>query len=164
MDLPDPGSYREFAASFWQQLVQDGFTYVTSQMRYYVAMESLLLPEDMKADLKVDLTDRLVGFYKLIIDFQVQSVIRFYRSRTNNFFRGTISYDGWEKKLQDIKKGDKDLVSKLETVTSGTSLRIPWIGKKKHHHDLQRLHAILRLPAVLARDPGFVRGQPLGFG
>jgi hypothetical protein len=28
---------------------QDGFTYVTSQMRYYVAMESLLLPEDMKS-------------------------------------------------------------------------------------------------------------------
>ncbi|KAL2126257.1 hypothetical protein VTI74DRAFT_1305 [Chaetomium olivicolor] len=51
---------------------QDGFTYVTSQMRYYVAMESLLLPEDMKADLKADLTDRLVGLYKLIIDFQME--------------------------------------------------------------------------------------------
>jgi Cdc6-like AAA superfamily ATPase len=102
---------------------QDGFTYVTSQMRYYVAMESLLLPEDMKADLKVDLTDRLVGLYKLIIDFQVQSVIRFYRSRTKNFFRGTINYDGWEKKLEDIKGVDKDLVSKLETAMSGTSLQ-----------------------------------------
>ena len=102
---------------------QDGFTYVTSQMRYYVAMESLLLPEDMKADLKTDLTDRLVGLYKLIIDFQVQSVIRFYRSRTKNFFRGTINYDSWEKKLQDIKDGDKEFVSKLETAMSGTSLQ-----------------------------------------
>ncbi|KAK4234131.1 WD40-repeat-containing domain protein [Achaetomium macrosporum] len=102
---------------------QDGFTYVTSQMRYYVAMESLLLPEDMKADLKADLSDRLVGLYKLIIDFQVQSVIRFYRSRTKNFFRGIIAYDGWEKKLQDIKDGDKELVSKLETAMSRTSLQ-----------------------------------------
>jgi N-terminal domain of NWD NACHT-NTPase len=42
---------------------QQGFTYVTSQMRYYVAMESLLLPEDMKADLRVDLTERLVELY-----------------------------------------------------------------------------------------------------
>jgi hypothetical protein len=41
-------------------------------MRYYIAMESLLLPEDMKANLKADLTDHLVGLYKLIIDFQVQ--------------------------------------------------------------------------------------------
>jgi hypothetical protein len=32
---------------------QEGFTYVTSQMRYYVAMESLLLPKHMKDDLKV---------------------------------------------------------------------------------------------------------------
>jgi hypothetical protein len=50
---------------------QDGFTYVTSQIRYYVAMESLLLPEDMKSDLRADLTDRLVDLYKLIIDFLV---------------------------------------------------------------------------------------------
>src|SRR3954469_11398987 len=35
---------------------REGLTYVTSQMRYYVAMESLLLPEDVKPDLKADLT------------------------------------------------------------------------------------------------------------
>lgn len=101
---------------------QDGFTYVTSQMRYYAAMESLLLPEDMKADLKADLTDRLVGLYKLIIDFQVWSVIRFYRSRTKNLLRGAINYDDWETKYQDIKDCDQELVSTLETAMSGTSL------------------------------------------
>ncbi|KAJ5681613.1 NACHT-domain-containing protein [Penicillium maclennaniae] len=103
---------------------QDGFTYVTSQMRYYVAMESLLLPEHMKADLKADLTDRLIDLYKLIIDFQVRSVIRFYRSRTKNFFRGTINYDGWDKKIQNIKENDAALVQKFETAMSGTGLDI----------------------------------------
>jgi hypothetical protein len=49
-------------------------------MRYYIAMESLLLPRDIEPDLKADLTECLVDLYKLIIDFQVQSVIRFYRS------------------------------------------------------------------------------------
>jgi hypothetical protein len=102
---------------------QDGFTYVTSQMRYYDAMESVLLPEDMKADLKADLTDRLMGLYKLIIDFQVQSVIRFYRSRTKNFVRGTINYDGWEEQLRGIKDSDNEFVSKVETAMSGTSLQ-----------------------------------------
>lgn len=48
---------------------RDGFTYVTSQMRYFAAMESLLLPQDTKPDLKDDLTERLVDLYKLIIDF-----------------------------------------------------------------------------------------------
>lgn len=101
---------------------QDGFTYVTSQMRYYVAMESLLLTKHMKSDLKADLTERLVDLYKLIIDFQVQTVLRFYRSRTKNFFRGTINYDSWEEKLQHIKDSDKELVQKFETAISATSL------------------------------------------
>ena len=102
---------------------REGFTYVTSQMRYYIAMEPLLLPEDIKPNLKADLTERLVGLYKLIIDFQVQSVLRFYRSRTKNFFRGTINYDSWDKKLQNIMDGDAALVSKFETAISGSSLQ-----------------------------------------
>ena len=44
-------------------------------MQYYVVMESLLLPEDMEPDVRADLTERLVDLYKLIIDFQVWSVI-----------------------------------------------------------------------------------------
>ncbi|KAK3934300.1 putative vegetative incompatibility protein [Diplogelasinospora grovesii] len=102
---------------------QDGFTYVTSQMRYYAAMETLLLPEDMELDLKADITERLMDLYELIIDFQIRSVIRFYRSRTKNFLRGTIDYDGWEKKLADIKRGDADLFSKFKVAMSGSSLQ-----------------------------------------
>ena len=102
---------------------QDGLTYVTSQMRYYVAMESLLLPEDMEPDLKADLTERLVDLFKLIIEFQAQSVIRFYRSRTKNFFRGAINYDGWDEKLQDVKDSDAALILKFETAMSGSSLQ-----------------------------------------
>ena len=113
---------------------QEGFTYVTSQMRYYVAMESLLLPEDMKPDLKADLANRLVDLYKLIIDFQVQTVIRFYRSRTKNFFRGTVNYDDWETKYQGIKDGDKELVSKLEIALSGTSLeKLKRLAREAEH-------------------------------
>ena len=93
-------------------------------MRYYVAIKSLLLPEDMKSDLRADLTDRLVDLYKLIIDFLVQTMLRFYRSRTKNFFRETINYDGCDKKLQDIKDGDKELVLKFETAMSATSLDV----------------------------------------
>jgi hypothetical protein len=100
---------------------QNGLTYVTSQMRYYVAIKSLLLPKDMKLDLKDDLTERLVDLYKLIIDFQVRNVIRFYRSRTKNFLRGTVNYDGWEQKLQGIKDGEKELVPKFEMAMSGTN-------------------------------------------
>lgn len=101
---------------------QDGLTYVISQMHYYAAMESLLLPEYMKADVRADLTERLVGLYKLIIDFQIQTVLRFYRSRTKNFLRGAINYDGWEKQVQDIKDSDRHLVKKCQTAMSSSSL------------------------------------------
>ncbi|KAI9783687.1 MAG: hypothetical protein M1839_003535 [Geoglossum umbratile] len=103
---------------------KEGFTYVTSQMRYYNAMESLLLPEGMTLDLKVDLGGRLVDLYKLIIDFQIRSIIRFYRSRTNNFFRSTLNNEGWDKKRQEIQKSADVLVQKFETAMSGISLDI----------------------------------------
>lgn len=102
---------------------RDGFTYVTSQMRYFAAMESLLLPQDTKPDLKDDFTKRLINLYKLIIDFQIQSVIRFYRTQTKNFFRGAINYDGWDQKLQYIKDTDAALVSRFETTMSASRLQ-----------------------------------------
>ena len=145
---------------------QDGFTYVTSQIRYYVAMESLLFPKYMKSDLRIDLTERLVDLYKLIIDFQVQTVLRFYRSRTKNFFRGTINYDSWHKKLQDIKDGDKELVLKLETAMSTTSLDV--LKNLAEEADASRtaLHSLLKKQQELIevnRDQLGVARDYLGF-
>ena len=93
-------------------------------MRYYVAMESLLLREGIEPDLKDSLESDLVDLYKLIIDFQVQSILRFYRSRIKNFFRGAINFDGWDKMLRDIKDSEAVLLRMLETAMSGTSLDI----------------------------------------
>ncbi len=72
---------------------------------------------------KDELAGRLAGLYKLIIDYQVRSILRFYRSRTKNLWRAVILYDGWEDMVDDIKKCDADFVSKLETVLSANSLR-----------------------------------------
>lgn len=102
---------------------QEGFKYVTSQIRHYVAMESLLLPEVMGPDLRDSLEKDLVELYKLIIDFQVRSILRFYRGRTKNFFRGTVNYDGWDQLLQDIKDGEAALLRKFESAISGAGLQ-----------------------------------------
>ncbi|KAJ5223161.1 uncharacterized protein N7469_009401 [Penicillium citrinum] len=102
---------------------REGFTYVTSQMRYYVEMESLLLPEDMKPALKNDLMERVVKLYTLIIDFQVQSVIRFYRSRTNSYFRGVVNYDSWNDTLCHLKAEESNLEEKFEKVLSASSVQ-----------------------------------------
>jgi hypothetical protein len=123
---------------------QNRFIYVSLQIRYYIAIESLLLPENIKSDLRADLTDCLIDLYKLIIDFQVQTVLRFYCSRTKNFFRGTINYNGWDKKLQDIKDSNKELVLKFETVISSTNLDL--VSK-----NLQELKSLARKAEALRK-------------
>lgn len=102
---------------------REGFTYVMSQMRYYIEMESLLLPKDMKPSLKADLTERVIALYTLIIDFQVQSVIRFYRSRTKSYFKSVINYDSWNDQLDHIKEEETRLEKKFEKVLSGTGVQ-----------------------------------------
>ncbi len=101
---------------------RDGFAYVTSQMRYYTAMEPLLLPSVMRSGPRDDLRDRLRDLYKLIIDFQVRSVLRFYRSRTKNFLRGALDYDNWTDKLNAIKSEHADLSEKFGMATVGSNL------------------------------------------
>ncbi|KAH8892501.1 hypothetical protein GQ53DRAFT_593972, partial [Thozetella sp. PMI_491] len=82
---------------------KEGFTYVTSQMRWYHELEVLLLPPDMLAGVRADLEGRFVGLYKLIIDFQVQSVLRCYRGRAKNYVRGAAKWDDWGSMLDGIK-------------------------------------------------------------
>jgi hypothetical protein len=88
----------------------------TSQMRYNVAIESLLLPKHMRSELKADLTERLVDSYKLIIDFQLQTIQL--QSDQELPQRKTVNYDSWENKLQHIKDSDKELALKSETAMS----------------------------------------------
>lgn len=99
-----------------------GFTYVMSQMRYYATMEPLLVPDDTKPDLGAELTSRLSQLYESIIKFQAQSVIHLYRSRTKNFFRGTINYDDWKGQLKSIKEDEKALEAKFAAAQSAQSL------------------------------------------
>ncbi|KAK5991625.1 Vegetative incompatibility protein HET-E-1 [Cladobotryum mycophilum] len=102
---------------------REGFTYVTSRIRYYGEMESLLLPQYMKAGVTTNLTKDVIELYELIISFQVHSVIRFYRSGTKNFFRGAVNYDDWANKVKDIKNREKELGLKFHEVMNATSLQ-----------------------------------------
>lgn len=99
-----------------------GFTYVTSQMRYYDAMESLLVPQDMDPELRAELAGQLSQLYGCIIEFQVRSIIHVYRSRTKCFFRGTINYDNWNGLLASLKESEKELEGKFSKVQSAQIL------------------------------------------
>lgn len=101
----------------------EGLIYVTLRMRYYAAIEQSLFLEDMEPAKKDHFTALVVELYKQIIDFQVQSCLRFYRARTKNYLRGAVEYDDWRGIVQRIKAADVEIISDSERSLSTDSLR-----------------------------------------
>ena len=99
-----------------EQAHKDGFTYVTARMRYYVALESLMLPQDQGSaaysaseDLKNEFEAQVVDLYQHILKFQIKSVLRFYRSAMGNFGRDLIQREDWKKMHEEIINLEKTL-------------------------------------------------------
>ncbi|KAL8351982.1 hypothetical protein RB601_002347 [Gaeumannomyces tritici] len=83
---------------------EEGLAYVSQKIRYYTSMEPLILHAEDLTDARRDhLRSRLLELYQAIIDFQAQSVLRFFRRRFANFLREVVKYDPWEDMLEKIK-------------------------------------------------------------
>ncbi|KAJ5171724.1 NACHT-domain-containing protein [Penicillium capsulatum] len=123
---------------------KSGFSYVTSQMRYYSEMEMLLLPEDMAPSLRADLTERLINFYTVIIEFQISSTLRFYQNGTTNYFREVL-----EKKLGlNIASENRQQLKKLADDAK--------LSRQNLSHILRGIHDLVSVSRdqrdILARD------------
>jgi hypothetical protein len=96
-----------------EQANSDGFTYVTSRMRFYVALEPLLLPKDqdqnvtIPKDLKAQFESNIVELYQHILDFQLKSVLRFYGTWLAKLGRDVIQYEDWKGMLSEVQKREK---------------------------------------------------------
>jgi hypothetical protein len=110
-----------------EQANSDGFTYVVSRMHFYVELERLLWPANLeRADkLKKEFEDHIVDLYQHILDFQLKSVLRFYRSRLENLGRDLIQHEDWKTMLSTIN--DKEAIvrndsEQINTVSSRQQL------------------------------------------
>lgn len=63
------------------------------------------------------------GLYKLVIDYQVQSVMRFDRNPAKNYFRSVTDYDAWSDQLITIKEEEKTLKMRFQVALSGLSVQ-----------------------------------------
>jgi hypothetical protein len=96
-----------------EQANSDGFTYVTARMRFYVALEPMLLPKDhgeiatVPEDLKKEFEDRILDLYQSILDFQFRSVLRFYRKWIAKLGRDLIQHEDWNGMLFRVKELEK---------------------------------------------------------
>ncbi|KAH6842236.1 hypothetical protein B0I37DRAFT_399035 [Chaetomium sp. MPI-CAGE-AT-0009] len=102
---------------------REGFTYVTTRMRYYAAFEPLVfrlaqsgrVGDDGK--LMAEVTTHIVDLYEKILEFHLRTVLRLFRSRCKGLARDLVGYDdwaGWQKKitgLEDVVNRDLDLIN-----------------------------------------------------
>ncbi|KAL8409624.1 hypothetical protein RB594_007901 [Gaeumannomyces avenae] len=101
---------------------EEGLAYVSQKIRYYTSMEPLILHGDDPAAARRDhLRSRLLGLYQAIIDFQAQSVLRFFRRRFANFLREVVKYDPWEDMLEKIKVLGRDVESESMQINIAVS-------------------------------------------
>ncbi|TEY39703.1 hypothetical protein BOTCAL_0453g00070 [Botryotinia calthae] len=95
---------------------RDGFTFVTTRMNYYVALEPLLLQishnstsATVNQNLVLEIKKHIIELYQHILDFQFRSVLRFYRSHYKNFGRDSIQYENWSEMKTTINNLDENV-------------------------------------------------------
>ncbi|KAE8331490.1 WD40-repeat-containing domain protein [Aspergillus sergii] len=67
--------------------------------------------------------EQVKGLYKLVIDYQVQSVMRFDRNPAKNYVRSVTDYDAWSDQLNTIKEEEKTLKMRFQVALSGSSVQ-----------------------------------------
>lgn len=119
-----------------------GILYVTSQIRYYIKMETLMLPSCLDASVKGALKERVKSFYKLVIGFQVQSVMRWDRSPLQDYMKSVVDSDGWGTQLSMIKEEEQTLRNSFQDAASWTSVQKLETIKQEAQESRKALDAI----------------------
>lgn len=96
---------------------RDGFTYVTTRMRYYTALEPLLLRLSGNAGVTSALMEeangQIVVLYRHILEFQIRSVLRFYQSCIKGYVKDVFSPNDWKQLRINIEKMDRTVNENL---------------------------------------------------
>ncbi|EEY17515.1 ankyrin repeat domain-containing protein [Verticillium alfalfae VaMs.102] len=131
---------------------ENGYEKVTSLMQYYVAQETHLLginkgtnqsaTNDRSSDKGThseitaqiaELRKRIIELYKAILDFQIQSVLRFYRNRLKLFAVDALCLTDWAALTQAVESREVDVKELNQCILS---------AKTNHSLELMREEAI----------------------
>jgi hypothetical protein len=133
-------------ASAAEEANRIGLSYVTFRIRYYVELERLLWPENLvKPALKAEFESHIVDLYQHILEFQIQTVFRFYRKWLATAARDGMRYDDWEGMLSKIKEREqiiREESNTLNTVTSRTILEKISNAAEQQHGEMRALVSI----------------------
>ncbi|KAF4487677.1 hypothetical protein CGGC5_v005968 [Colletotrichum fructicola Nara gc5] len=122
---------------------RDGLSYVTSRLRYYVELECLLWPRPLaNPGLKAKFDDHVVELYQRILEFQIKTVLRFYRKWVKKLVSDITQHDEWEGMLSKIKEQEqivRDESNHLQLVASGRTLQDISEAAQQNYDDMRSL-------------------------
>lgn len=90
-----------------------GLSYVTSRLEYFVKLERLLRVDELERELMEEFHRHIVDLYQLIIEFQIKTVLQFYRNWVAQVARDAIRYDNWKEMTSKIQKQEKIIQKEL---------------------------------------------------
>ncbi|ELQ32321.1 hypothetical protein OOU_Y34scaffold01189g3 [Pyricularia oryzae Y34] len=79
------------------------------------------IPSVFPTGAKTRLRELFIELYKAIIDFQAQSVLRFFRSRFSTFVRDIAKWDSWEEMIQKFKGLVRDVDERSQEMNSNAT-------------------------------------------
>ncbi|KAI2638093.1 hypothetical protein GGS21DRAFT_455281 [Xylaria nigripes] len=126
---------------------RNGFTYVTARMRYYSELEPTL--EQLGTDLKVrpalmmEAKNQIVDLYKHIIQFQIQSVLRFYKQSFGRYLSDIFEAENWKTKKLEIEKLENIVNENLSQINQYRSIHQLKSLSNKSEKSLQMFQQLL---------------------
>ncbi|KAF6789677.1 vegetative incompatibility protein het-e-1 [Colletotrichum sojae] len=127
---------------------RNGLSYVTSRIRYYVELERLLWPENIcNPGLKVEFESHIVDLYQYILEFQIKTVLRFFRTWLTTIGRDVIRYGDWEGIISKVKEQERIIWEDTNTVNTLASRNtLEDLGKaaQEHHSNMLSLLSVAK--------------------
>lgn len=104
---------------------QQGYIYITSRLKFYVAFESSLFPASkhtthISSKLRASLGESVVELYQTFLEYQLKTVLRFYERSHNRIFGDVKDPEKWKKMIEKIKELEDKLHKDLEKVGNRT--------------------------------------------
>ncbi|KAH7002585.1 hypothetical protein EDB80DRAFT_80347 [Ilyonectria destructans] len=132
-----------------EQANSNGFAYVTSRMRFYVALEPLLSPKDkdwnatIPKDLKDEFESHIVDLYQRILEFQFTSVVRFYRKWLAKLGKDVFRVEDWEGMLSGVKELEKIVDNDFTKINDSASRKELEEANEKAERSLEAMQGLL---------------------
>ncbi|OAA32124.1 hypothetical protein AAL_01456 [Moelleriella libera RCEF 2490] len=121
---------------------RNGLSYVISRLEYYVELERLLRVDELKSKLNGEFHRHIVDLYQLIIEFQIETVLQFYRNWVAQLARDATRSNDWEGMILKIQKQEKIIQKELGTLQrfdAIKTLNLIYDEAQQNHEEMKSL-------------------------